>query len=153
MHFVNTEWKKGLNVTISKNRVYKAIAGVIIIVIIIVVVFYYWQTHTNLVKITEFSKPITGSAGDYLTYTFKVKVVNEGVNTVTDLTVLVKVLGNGSELGRDNHLLLSLSSGQETPQTDYGMIINLNDTIGRALSAVATVTLNGVVLDQASMSL
>ncbi len=119
MHSVNTALKTGLKVTISKNRLYKAIAGVIIIVIIIVVVFYYWQTHTNLVKITEFKQTSGGSAGEFLPYIFKVKVANEGVNTVSELTVLVRVLANGSELGRDNHLLLSLSSGQETPETDY----------------------------------
>lgn len=153
-HILKMECK----VTSSKNRLYRAIAGVIIIVIIVAVVFYYWQTHTNLVKITEFRKTNGGNTGDYTIYIFKVKVANEGVNTVTDLTVIVKVLGNGSELGRDTHLLLSLSSGQETPETDYtpGQLdqpgIETNATIGVTLSAVATVALNGVILDQVTIS-
>jgi len=137
----------------NKNTLYKAIAGVIIIVVIIAVVFFYWQTHTNLVKITKFSERTTGSAGEYIPYTFSVIVKNQGINTVDDVTVLVRILGNTSELGRDSHLLLSLASGQETPETDYSMFIEMNATIGVTLTAVATLNMSGIILDQVSISL
>ncbi len=81
-------------------------------------------------------------------YDFDLKVANQGINDVSNLTLTVKVLGNGSELGRESHYPVNLRSGQEVDQS-FGISVDMNATIGQVISYVATVELNGNILDKA----
>lgn len=79
-------------------------------------------------------------------YLFTVKIANQGHNDVSGLTLVVKVLGNGSELGSTS-LLLSIPSGQERTE-NLGIDLNKNDTVENTFNYVATLELDGRVVDE-----
>jgi hypothetical protein len=139
----------------GNKKLFVLIAALITVAVVVAFFTYYRQQAVNLVRIKEFFKSGGGQAEEVLIFKFTVKVENQGVNDVTGLIVAVKVLGNGSELAQDAHLLHPnrLLSGEVREDSDFAMMININDTVGNALSAIAWIELNGAVLDQTNLSL
>ena len=139
----------------KRRRLYAIVAVIVIIVVSTAFFIYYWQSHSNLVRIKDFFKSGGGQAGEYLILGFTVKMENQGVNDVTGLIMVVKVLGNGTELAQDGHPLRpnTLFRGEEREDEELGVIINMTETIDETLSAVAWIELNGAILDQANLSL
>lgn len=88
-----------------------------------------------------------------MTFPFIVNITNQGHNDVSGLTLVVKVLGNESELGTPyTQLLDTLPSGQEVTPRDVVITVNTTETVGATLSYVATVELDGRVLDERTIA-
>jgi hypothetical protein len=140
------------NPTANRKRLYKAATIIVIVAVALAFIAYYWQSTTDLVRIAEFAKTDGGQTTEQVIYGFNVKIANQGHNDVSDLTLVVKVLGNGSELGRTTQLLNTLRSGQEITPVGVYIIVDTNGTVGSTLSCVATVELNGKVLDERTIA-
>jgi hypothetical protein len=119
----------------NRKRLYSAVAIILIAIVAVAFFVYYWQSKTG-----------GGETADDMIYLFTVKIASQGHNDVSGLTLVVKVLGNGSELGSTS-LLLSIPSGQERTE-NAGIDLNKNDTVGNAFSYVATFELDGRVVDE-----
>lgn len=130
----------------NRKRLYSAVAIILIAIVAVAFFVYYGQSTTNFVKITYFAKTGGGETADDMIYLFTVKIANQGHNDVSGLTLVVKVLGNGSELGSTS-LLLSIPSGQERTENP-GIDLNKNDTVGNTFTYVATFELDGRVVDE-----
>lgn len=135
----------------SKKRLYGTAAVIIIAIIIAASIVYYWQSRTNFVRITKFIKSGGGQTPDEMIYGFDLKVANQGINDVNNLNLAVRVLGNGNELGRWTDYPFNLRSGQEVDQS-YGISVGMNATFGQVISYVATIELNGTILDEARIT-
>lgn len=146
------EEKQNHKATISRKRLYRAVAIIVIAIVAVAFIVYYWQSTTNVVRITGFQESGGGQVPGEVLYGFTVKIANQGRNDVSGLTLVVKVLGNGSEIGRDSHPFITVRSGQEIEDDDFGIWLNSTDTVGKTLSYVATLELDGKVLDEARLS-
>jgi hypothetical protein len=138
--------------TVNRKRLYKVAAIVVIVAVVLAFTAYYWQSTTDLVRITEFYETNEGQTTEQVIYGFTVKIANQGHNDVSNLILVVKVLGNGSELDRATRSLFILRSGQEVIPSAVYTAVNTTDTVGSTISYVATVESNGRVLDERTIA-
>ncbi len=140
------EEKQNHKATINRKRLYRAVAIIVIAIVAVAFIVYYWQSTTNIVRITYFAKTGGGETPDDMIYSFTVNITNQGHNDVSGLTLVVKVLDNGNELGNKT-VLLSIPSGQEWTEKPF-IDLNKNDTVGKTFSYLATLELDGKVVDE-----
>jgi len=139
-------------VTVSKKTLYRLIGIVAIVIVVVAPYFYYKQLTTNVVVITEFRKhPVTDVVGDTARWPFTVKVENRGSNDVSNLVLIVRILGNGSELGRDSGALSTMQVGQVRTFI-MSIYLDIDVIRGKILSSTATLELEGEVINTMKLS-
>lgn len=98
---------------LGKKKLYSLITSIVLVIVIVAFAAYYWESRTNIAKLTQFSKTVGGQMPEQVLYRFSLKVENQGINDISGLTLRVKVLGDGAELGSDYLPLQTLPHGQE----------------------------------------
>jgi hypothetical protein len=126
--------------------------GIIAIFVIIIVCAFFLVTINiaGEVKITDFSKATLNNSG-YETDRFNVTVENQGNQAVSGLTVVVKTIIGGVELGRDSKQLTIINPGQtETLNFSVGFSYLVNIPDGTP-TFTATIQIGAIVLDQKTL--
>ena len=139
-------------VTISKKTLYGIIVGIIIIFAGILI---YLNTSrpsspTYNVKIISFAKEEGYLVGETMVFPFTIEVENLGSSDVSGLDVVVKVLGDRTELDSDTTHLSTLRVGHSL-RISATCYVNENNLLGKDISYVATVYLGNAVLDESTL--
>lgn len=135
-----------------KRKLYILITGIVLVIVIGASAAYYWESRTNIAKITRFSKDNGGQTPEQVLYRFSFKVENQGINDISGLTLRVKVLGDGAELGSEHLLLQTLPSGQEKDPGFLGVWVNVTDIGSKAITFAATLELDNRTIDEVTLT-
>lgn len=139
-------------VKLGKKKLYSLIASIVLVVVIVAFAAYYWESGTNIAKITQFSKTGGGQTPEQVLYRFSLKVENQGINDISGLTLRVKVLGDGAELGSDYLPLQTLPHGQEYTPGDLGVWVNITDIGSKTITFAATLELDNKTIDEVTLT-
>ncbi|HUW48891.1 MAG TPA: hypothetical protein VMW36_09155, partial [Patescibacteria group bacterium] len=90
-------------VKLGKKKLYSLIAGIVLVIVIVAFAAYYWESRTNIARITQFSKTIGGTIPEQVLYKFSLKVENQGTNDINGLTLRVRILGDGIQIGGEGY--------------------------------------------------
>lgn len=132
----------------GRKWLYSLITGIVLVIVIVAFVAYYWESSTNIAKITRFSKTSGGETPEQVLYRFSLKVENQGMNDISGLTLRVKVLGDGAELGSEYLLLPTLPHGQEYTPGDMGVWVNITEISSKTITFAATLELGNRTIDE-----
>jgi len=115
---------------------------------------YLKQSTTNDVVITSFEKGSGSVVGpsnnqDFI-YPFNVTISNRGSNDVSDLTLIVQVLGNGNVLGSDTTQVGTLQAGYQD-SFSTSVTFSGNAALGETQTYAALLEQNGVVINQMNL--
>jgi hypothetical protein len=139
------------NVNIGKKTLFLMVAIIIIVVAVVAFFALFRQSSTNKVRITNIAVQPAEITGYNVRWPITVTIENQGSNDVSGVTLVVKMLGDGSELGRDTAQLSTLIVGD---QRTMNMSI-LTDTRGagplETRAYVATILLDNIILDEARL--
>lgn len=132
----------------GKKKLYSLVTGIVLIIVIVAFVAYYWESRTNIAKLTRFSRTGGGQTPEQVLYRFSLKVENQGINDISGLTLRVKVLGDGTELGSDHLPLQTLPHGQEYTADDMGVWVNITEISSKTITFTATLELGNKTIDE-----
>ena len=133
---------------LGKKKLYSLVTGIVLIIVIVAFVAYYWESRTNIAKITRFSKTGGGQTPEQVLHRFSLKVENQGTNDISGLTLRVRVLGDGTELGSDYLPLQTLPHGQEYTADDMGVWVNITEISSKTIAFAATLELGNRTIDE-----
>jgi hypothetical protein len=136
----------------GKKKLYSLITGIVLIIVVVAFAAYYITSRTSIVKITQFNTTGTSHLPDQVLYRFSVTIENQGINDISGLTLRVKVLGDGVELGSDYFPLQTLLHGQKWTPDDVAVWVNLTDIGGKTISFSATLDLGNRTIDEMTIS-
>lgn len=139
----------------GKKKLYILITGIVLVIVIVAIAAYYWESKTNIAKITWFSYSIGGTLTEpveQVLYKFYFKVENQGTNDISGLTLRVKVLGDGAELGSEHLLLQTLPHGQEKDPGFLGVWVNVTDIGSKTITFAATLELDNRTIDDVTLT-
>jgi hypothetical protein len=136
----------------GKKKLYSVITGIVLVIVIVAFAAYYWESRTNIAKITQFSKTGGGQASEQVLYRFSVKVENQGTNDINGLTLRVRILGDGTQIGDEDYLLESLLRGQEFTSDDLGVWVNITDIGSKTITFAATLELDNKTIDEVTLT-
>jgi len=138
-------------VRLGKKKLYSLITGIVLIIVIVAFAAYYWESRTNIAKITQFSETIGGTIPEQVLYKFSLKVENQGTNDIDGLTLGVRILGDGIQIGGENSSLGSLLRGQEYT-TEVGVWVNITDIGSKTITFAATLELDNRAIDEVTLT-
>jgi hypothetical protein len=139
-------------VRLGKKKLYSLIASIVLVIIITAFVAYYWESRTTIAKITQFFKTGGGQSPDQVLYRFSIQVENQGTNDIKDLTLRVRILGDGIQIGGEYYVLQSLLRGQEFTSDDLGVWVNITDVGTKAITFAATLELDNKTIDEVTLT-
>jgi len=136
----------------GKKKLYSLVTGIVLIIVVVAFAAYYLASTTNIAKITQFNRTGDAHVLDQMLYRFSVNVENQGRNDISGLTLRVKVLGDGVELGSDYFPLQTLLHGQKWTPDDVAVWVNLTDIGGKTISFSAALDLGNRTIDEVTTS-
>jgi hypothetical protein len=139
-------------VKLGKKKLYSLITGIVLVIVIVAFAAYYWESGTNIAKITQFSKTGGGQTPEQVLYRFSVKVENQGTNDINGLTLKVRILGDGIQIGGEDYPLQSLLRGQEFTSDDLGVWVNITDISSKTITFAATLELDKRTIDEVTLT-
>jgi hypothetical protein len=139
-------------VKLGKKKLYSLIASIVLVIVIVAFAAYYWESRTNIARITQFSKTSGGQAFGQVFYRFSVEVENQGTNDINGLTLRVKILGDGIEIGGEYTILQSLLRGQKFTSDDLGVWVNVTDIGSKTIEFAATLELDNRAIDEVTLT-
>ena len=139
-------------VGLGKKKLYTLIASIVLVIVIVAFAAYYWESRTNIAKITQFSKTGGGTLPEQVLYRFSVEVENQGTNYINGLTLEVRILGDGTQIGGEDYDLGSLLRGQEFTSDDLGVWVNITDIGSKTITFAATLELDNRTIDEVTIS-
>lgn len=85
-------------------------------------------------------------------YRFSVEVENQGTNDINGLTLRVRILGDGIQIGGEDYPLRSLLRGQEFTSDDLGVWVNITDIGSKTITFAATLELDKRTIDEVTLT-
>ena len=139
-------------VKLGKKKLYSLIASIVLVIVIVAFAAYYWESGSNIARITQFSKTGVGQIPEQVLYVFSVKVENQGTNDINGLTLGVRILGDGIQIGGENYTDWSLPRGQEFTNPDWGVWVNITDIGSKTITFAATLELDSKTIDEVTLT-
>jgi hypothetical protein len=140
------------------------VVGIVVLVLVLLagvgvvsISGFFKQTGTTTdVVITYFGKQSGYSGGStnnqYFIYPFNVTIVNQGSNSVSGLSVVVEVLGNGNILGSQTQQIGTLNGGNQESFTTQVTFSGDPSTLGaQTQTYTALLEQNGNVINQMNL--
>ena len=137
---------------LGKKKLYTLIASIVLVSVIVAFAAYYWESGTNIAKITQFYKTGGGQAAEQVLYRFSVEVENQGTNDIHGLTLRVRILGDGTQIGGEDYDLGSLRRGQEFASDELGVWVNTTDIGSKTITFAATLELDSKTIDEVTLT-
>ena len=135
----------------GKKKLYSLIVSIVLVIVIIAFTAYYWEPRANIGKITQFSKTGGGQTPEQVLYRFSVEVENQGTNDIKGLTLRIRILGDGIQIGGE-YSMITLLRGQKFASDDLGVWVNTTDVGGKTITFVATLELNNRTIDEVTLT-
>ena len=80
------------------------------------------------------------------------EVEKQGTNDINGLTLRVRILGDGIQIGGEDYLLESLLRGQEVASEDLGVWVNITDIGSKTITFAATLELDKRTIDEVTLT-
>ena len=80
------------------------------------------------------------------------EVEKQGTNDINGLTLRVRILGDGIQIGGEDYPLGSLLRGQEFTSDDLGVWVNITDIGSKTITFAATLELDNRTIDEVTIS-
>jgi len=143
-------------VRISRKTIYVIVVVLVLVASAVVMTHLLSPSSTTAVKIVRFflvDEPDhltigVHMEGDEMIFPFYVKVENQGSNNVSNLVVVVKVLGDHSELGSDTASIETLQAGRRRTMSMV-VRVNVSELQGKFINYIATLYLDNTIVDEA----
>jgi len=139
-------------VKLGKKKLYSLIASIVLVIVIVAFAAYYWESRTNIARITQFIKTGGGQTSEQVLYRFSGEVENQGTNDINGLTLRVRILGDGIQIGGEYTILQSLLRGQKFTSDDLGVWVNITDIGSKTITFAATLELDNKTIDEVTLT-